>query len=216
MFKKVAVENIEKGDLIITSGEYKEPNWTNVKLRGLEIVSEPVFLEERKRALITCRDDNGKIIDGCLKIINDNEWDIVLLVTPYDVAHDKPTDFSGEIIVPAIIQNLSANELIAGSLLKKQIITTLAEFKKHNAVVIANDTFGAMVIRFTDQTECINVSRGDSTQVMDLKLHTEPGTIANWRVMKHENDAVPVIFPANDSEFGIQELTFRVVGLVDL
>ena len=216
MFKKIAVENIEKGDLIITSGEYKASNWTNVKLHGLEIVSDPVFLEDKKRALVTCRDDKDKLIDGCLKVINDNEWDIMLLVTPYDIANDRPTDFSGEIIVPAIIKNLSANEPIAGSLLKKQVITTLAEFKKHNAVVIANDTFGAMLIRFTDQTECINISRGDSTQVMDLKLHTEPGTISNWRVMKHENDTVPVIFPANDSEFGIQELTFKVLALVNL
>lgn len=216
MFKKVAVENIEKGVLIITSGEYKASNWTNVKLHGLEIVSEPVFLDEKRRALVTCRDEKGKLIDCCLKIINDNEWDIVILTTPYDIKQDKPTDFSGEMVVPAIIKNLSANELIAGSLLKRQSISTLAEFKKHNAAVIMNDTFGAMLVRFTDRTEFINVSRGDNTQVMELKLNQEPGIISNWRVMKHENDDEPVIFPSNDREFGIQEFTFKVIALVDL
>lgn len=216
MFTKIPVEKVENGALIITSGEYKASNWTNPKLHGLEIVKEPVFLENGKRALVTYRDENGKQIEGCLKVVDDNGWDIIILTTPYDNANDKPTDFSGDIIVPAIVKNTAADEAITGAMLKKQSIATLAEFKKHNAVVMTNDTFGAMIIKFDDTTEFINISRGDNTQEMDLKLHhLAPGFISNWRVMKYESDDEPVIFPVNDTEFGVPELIFKVVSLID-
>ena len=71
-----------------------------------------------------------------------------------------------------------------------------------------------MVIKFDENTEFINISRGDGTQVMDLKLHhLAPGFISNWRVMKYESDDAPVIFPVNDTEFGVPELNFKVVSL---
>lgn len=214
MFFKIAIDKVEEGCLIITSGEYKASNWTNPKLHGLEIVKEPTFLEGGKRALVTYRDENGKLIDGCLKVVNDNGWDIIILETPYDNENDKPTDFTGEIIVPAIVKNSAADEAITGAMLKRQSISTLAEFKKHKSVVVSNDTFGAMVIKFDENTEFINISRGDGTQVMDLKLHhLAPGFISNWRVMKYESDDAPVIFPVNDTEFGVPELNFKVVSL---
>lgn len=213
MFKKIAIADVEKGVLVITSGEYKASNWTTPQLQGLEIVEDPVFLDDKKRALITCRDKNGKLIDGCLKIVDDNGWDIIILVAPYDKQNDKTTDFSGEIVVPALVKNTAADEAIPGALLKKQTIASLAEFKKHKSVVISNDTFGALVIKFDDMTEFINISRGDTTQEMDLKLHYTPGCISNWRVMKQEHDTEPIMFPSNDSEFGIPELTFKVVSL---
>ena len=101
-------------------------------------------------------------------------------------------------------------------MLKKQSISTLAEFKKHKGVLVSNDTFGAMIIRFDENTEFINISRGDSTQEMDLKLHhLAPGYISNWRVMKYESEDDPVLFPVNDTEFGIQELIFKVVSFID-
>ena len=214
MFFKIAIDKVEEGCLIITSGEYKASNWTNPKLHGLEIVKEPTFLEGGKRALVTYRDENGKLIDGCLKVVNDNGWDIIILETPYDNENDKPTDFTGEIIVPAIVKNSAADEAITGAMLKRQSISTLAEFKKHKSVVVSNDTFGAMVIKFDENTEFINISRGDGTQVMDLKLHhLAPGFISNWRVMKYESDDAPVIFPVNDTEFGVPELNCKVVSL---
>ena len=214
MFFKIPVDKIEEGCLIITSGEYKASNWTNPKLHGLEVVKEPKFLEDGKRALVTYRDESGKLIDGCLKVVDDNGWDIIILATPYDIENDKPTDFTGEIIVPAIVKNSAADEAITGAMLKRQSIPTLAEFKKHKSVVVSNDTFGAMVIKFDENTEFINISRGDGTQVMDLKLHhLAPGFISNWRVMKYETDDAPVIFPVNDTEFGVPELNFKVVSL---
>ncbi|MBQ6779978.1 MAG: hypothetical protein IJP62_01970 [Treponema sp.] len=216
MFFKIAIDKVEEGCLIITSGEYKASNWTNPKLHGLEIVKEPTFLEGGKRALVTYRDENGKLIDGCLKVVNDNGWDIIILETPYDNENDKPTDFTGEIIVPAIVKNSAADEAITGAMLKRQSISTLAEFKKHKSVVVSNDTFGAMVIKFDENTEFINISRGDGTQVMDLKLHhLAPGFISNWRVMKYESDDAPVIFPVNDTEFGVSNLIFKVISFID-
>ena len=84
MFTKIAVEKIEKGAMIITSGEYKASNWTNPKLHGLEIIAEPKFMDGNKRALVTYRDESGKEIDGCIKVVDDNGWDVIILVTPYD------------------------------------------------------------------------------------------------------------------------------------
>ena len=214
MFTKIPVEKVENGALIITSGEYKASNWTNPKLHGLEIVKDPVFVDNNSRALVTYRDESGKQTEGCLKVVDDNGWDVIILETPYE--NGKPTDFSGEIVVPAIVKNTAADEAITGAMLKKQTISTLAEFKKHAAVVVSNDTFGAMVIRFDDSTEFINISRGDGTQEMALKLHSlAPGFIANWRVMKYESEDDPVLFPVNDAEFGVSELNFKVVSFID-
>ncbi len=216
MFTKIAVEKIEKGAMIITSGEYKASNWTNPKLHGLEIISDPKFMDDGKRALVTYLDESGKQIDGCVKVVDDNGWDVIILVTPYDIQNDKTTDFSGEIVVPAIIKNTGADDPITGAMLKKQSISTLAEFKKHTGVLVSNDTFGAMIIKFDDTTEFINISRGDSTQEMDLKLHhLAPGYISNWRVMKYETEDDPVLFPVNDTEFGINELIFKVISFID-
>ena len=216
MFTKIAIENIEKGNWIIASGEYKTSNWTTPKLRGFEIVEDPVFVDNKKRALITYRDNNGNLADGCLKTVNDNGWDMIILVASYDKENDKPTDFGGEIVVPAIVKNMAAGEPIAGALLRKQSIESLAEFKQHHAVVMLNDTFGAMLMQFDDSTEFINTPRGDGTQEMDIKLHhLALGYISNWRVMKYESEDTPVIFPASENEFGIPELIFKVVSLTD-
>lgn len=216
MFAKTTIDHVEKGNWIIASGEYKASTWTKPKLRGFEIIEEPVYLADKNRTLITYRDNNGNIVDGCLKTVSDNGWDIIILDASYDKENDKPTEFGGEIVVSAIIKNMAADEPIAGSLLKKQSIATLAEFKKHRAAVIINDTFGALLLKFDDTSEFINTPRGDATQEMDIKLHHQPvGYISNWRVMKYENEDTPVVFPASDNEFGIPELIFKVIGLAD-
>lgn len=213
MFTKIPVEKVENGVLIITSGEYKAPNWTNPKLHGLEVIKDPVFTED-KRALVTYRDGSGRQTEGCLKVVDDNGWDVIILETPYE--NGKPTDFTGQIVVPAIVKNTTVGEAITGTMLKKQSISTLAEFKRHASVVVSNDTFGAMQIYFDDGTEFINVPRGDNTQEMMLKLRQfDPGYIANWRVMKYESEADPVMFPMNDAEFGVPELNFKVISLLD-